>query len=185
MPRNATSSSTTASTSPICSARSMSPKTSSVTPSNGTQWAPSNVSASAMLVLPAMAPTRRPRRSRCRRDRVSRAHDDRLVEDGVRPRVEEAALALGRDRRSAPDAVALAVGQRPGEVGPLAEDPAQLEPERLGHGARRVRLVAVAGAVGLGPEQRRRRHVRAAERQRARASTGLIRHAAGAKWLSM
>ncbi len=41
----------------------MSPNTSSLTPSKGTHSTSANVSASARLVLPAIAPTRRPRRS--------------------------------------------------------------------------------------------------------------------------
>ncbi len=112
------------------------------------------------------------------RDRVSGAHGDRLVEDRVGARVEEALLTLGRDRRAAPDAVALAVGERAGEVGPLPEDPAQLQAECVGHCLRGRRLVPAARAVALRPEERRRRHVRAAERERRS-------HAAVAKWLSM
>ena len=44
-------------------------------------------------------------------------------------------------------------------------------------------VVAARGAVRLRPEERRGRHVRAAERQRARGDQG--HHAAVAKWLSM
>src|SRR6185312_6967781 len=58
---------------------------------------------------------------------------------------------------------------------PLAEDPVHLQAHRLGDRAGGARLVAVAGAVRLGPEQRRRSHVRAAQRQRASRHQGYLR----------
>ncbi|MNE86554.1 hypothetical protein D3C80_1836670 [compost metagenome] len=60
---NATSSSTKASIVPSRKARTMSASTSSVSPLKGTQMQPVKVSASAMLMLLSMAPTRLPTRS--------------------------------------------------------------------------------------------------------------------------
>ena len=127
MPMKATSSSTTASTSPVCSARSMSPKTSSLTPSKGTHSTPANVSARVRLVLPAIAPTRRPCRSRAARHRVAGAHDDGLVEHRVRARVEEARSRSGVIAEPHQMPSHSPVRERAREIGPLAEDPVQLE----------------------------------------------------------
>src|SRR4029078_13105423 len=83
---------------------------------------------------------------------VSGTHHDGLVEHRVRAGVEETALALRRDRRAAPDPAALALREAAGEIGPLAEGPMEFEAHRLGHRSGGARLVAVAGAVRLGPE---------------------------------